>query len=214
MQLGAGASPSHAAPSYRGSLSGRKGEETGGLGGARAGLRVFLANVTWPFYCRCTNRLKTEHTRTQRESCTWWYHSELWAKQRQKKWVQMKKKKKKKKQIVNLASIFFPPLLDREQRFHLPPSDWRSRASLVLAFIHHNKAKNVHAHVQVPLHLQRLPDRARPLRLMLIYDDTITMVTPAETAANLYVTGQPHVAASVCYSLTWTHCSHHSVLVA
>lgn len=84
----------------------------------------------------------------------------------------------------------------------------------MLAFIHHNKAKNVHAHVQVPLHLQRLPDRARPLRLMLIYDDTITMVTPAETAANLYVTGQPHVAASVCYSLTWTHCSHHSVLVA
>ena len=33
MQLGAGASPSHAAPSYRGSLRGRKGEETGGLGG-------------------------------------------------------------------------------------------------------------------------------------------------------------------------------------
>lgn len=67
----------------------------------------------------------------------------------------------------------------------------------MLAFIHHNKAKNVHAHVQVPLHLQRLLERARPLRLMLILDDTITTVTPAETTANLYVTGQPHVAASV-----------------
>lgn len=41
---------------------------------------------------------------------------------------------------------------------------------------------------------------------MLIYTDTVTMVTPVETTANLYVMVQLHEAASVCY-FTISHSS-------
>lgn len=79
----------------------------------------------------------------------------------------------------------------------------------MLAFIFHIKAKNVHLRLQAPF-IERLPNRAKPLPLVLIYDHTVTMVT--DTTANLYVTVQLNEDASVCYSLTPTHCLHHSSL--
>lgn len=45
----------------------------------------------------------------------------------------------------------------------------------------------------------KLQDCAGPLSLLLINNDAVTMVTPAETTADLYVTRQLQEAASVCY---------------
>lgn len=49
---------------------------------------------------------------------------------------------KYKKLIINLAFIFFPLCLNTKK-------SW-SQAFLVLPFMSHNKAENVHVHVQAP----------------------------------------------------------------
>lgn len=96
---------------------------TGGVWGVRKGKRwgVVVVEVgrrvfgrMWPEpYCRplAQHHSKTKHTHTQRESAP--YGTILNSKTKKKKWFQMKNKK----QIVNLASIFFPLCLDKEQNF-------------------------------------------------------------------------------------------------